>query len=190
LHAVHSKIRISLFARPHDLRVERRQRLGGLLSLWRSDNNRLDTINGDPNAHLRAVGNKASLRACRSDLGAWVPGHRLSGLCQRKAEHSSKKKTNQAQRYVVARMMPLTPYTSNLADQSHISGVHAASCRQFIKCNEPAELPASPPPVSEIAVARIAEHHQAAAKVVLSVAPSFSKTFSTKNLPGLVAPLT
>jgi len=53
-----SEVRAPLNARRHDLRVDLRQSLGGLLSLRRTCDNGLDAIHHDPSTHLGAVGNK------------------------------------------------------------------------------------------------------------------------------------
>ena len=82
-----SEVRVPLIARRHDLRVDLRQCLGGLLSLWRTCDNGLDAIHHDPSTNLGSVGNKTRLCARGCDPGAGVPGNRfsgrrLSGLCQ------------------------------------------------------------------------------------------------------------
>ena len=74
-----SEVWIALLARRHDLRVDLRQSLGGLLSLRRLGHNWLNAIQRDAKTPLGAVGTKARVGACRPDPGAWVPGHRLSG---------------------------------------------------------------------------------------------------------------
>ena len=66
-----------IFASDHDLGVNLWQRLGGPLPLWSTCHNRSDAIHYDPNAHIGAIGNKTSLCACRSDLGAGSLRRRL-----------------------------------------------------------------------------------------------------------------
>ena len=88
--------------------------------MWRPGHNRLDTIHRDPNTQLGAVGNKASLRACRCDLCTRVPWHRLSGLCQRERLNTPvKRKPTRVSVIVVARMMSLTRSTSQSCQSSH-----------------------------------------------------------------------
>ena len=71
------EIRILLLARRHDLWVDLRQSVGGLLSLWRTFDNWSDTIHHEPGA-LGTVGYKARPHTCRRDLDAWSR-RRLSG---------------------------------------------------------------------------------------------------------------
>ena len=74
-----SKIRIPLLACRHDLRVDLRQGLRGLLPLRRPEHNRPNTIYCHPKTHLGTVVSKARPCTCRRDQGAGVPGHSLSG---------------------------------------------------------------------------------------------------------------
>ena len=78
--AAHPKVRILIFARSHYLRVDLWQRLGGPPPLRRTGHNRSNAIHDDPKAHIGAIGNKTSLCAYLSDLGAGSPlRRRLSG---------------------------------------------------------------------------------------------------------------
>jgi hypothetical protein len=100
--------------------------------LRRPGHNRSDTIHRDANTRLGAVGDKTRLSARGGNLGAGMLGHRLNGrrlsgyrlrgLCQRKTERPSEKKTNYAQRYSSAHDAPLIPeYVPTLPMMSLIS---------------------------------------------------------------------
>jgi hypothetical protein len=97
-----SKIRIPLLARRHDLWVDLRQDLRGLLPLRRPEHNRPNTIYCHPKTHLGTVVSKARPCTCRRDQGAGVPGHGLGGCgvsgrkLSRLCQHNDQ--TNQRQR--------------------------------------------------------------------------------------------
>ena len=106
-----SEVRILLFAGRHNLRVNLRQGLGALHTLWRAHHDWPDAVHHYPNTTLGALGDKTCLFACCRDLGARAtpPRHRLngrrlsgcsgrrrSGLCQRGVQRPRKKKTHQS----------------------------------------------------------------------------------------------
>jgi hypothetical protein len=81
------EIRIPRLARGHDLRVELRQRLGGVARLRYPEHDRPDAIHLDAVTIPGAAHDEAALAARRHDLLAWPLGLRVSRGCASQGHH-------------------------------------------------------------------------------------------------------